>query len=317
MKEIYTDFHFAGGTMSGDQFNCKIGAATFEGMSARPLKKSWTEIYALTAQAEALEKEGKTPSPEMVRQLVDFYVDLLTAFSTKPIQIDGFDCSGKDDKGKPVHIATGAFTAGGFEPGIYPEFSVDGLDLTVEDDGYVRLGNFTWKRMDVNGAIEALKAATTLDDAWFAANWRKLIPIFDGFSAADLAIDVPDEEKEGERVQATAASLDATFGQYVNGTPADISLSLEGLVVPITAAMTESRRPSSSLGASPRSPSASVPSCTGTSRPRPSSSITCSSTPATSARFRSPARSATPPRRSSTTTPTLRPWPPRCSRSRT
>ena len=243
MKQIYADFTFEGGTLTGTGFSCEIGAAHAEGFSARALRQGWPEIYALTAEAEAAEKAGTKVSPETVRKLVDFYTDLLTAFSTRPMQLDGVDCSGTDEAGKPAKFAFGAFTAAGFEPGIYPEFSLDDLDITVANDGYIRLGNFTWKRMDFNAAIEALRAATTLDEEWFAANWRKILPAMEGLSVTDLEVDVPDSGKPGERTQASLAAFDATLGQYVNGMPADISLTLEGLVVPITEAMTESPAP--------------------------------------------------------------------------
>lgn len=235
MKEVYADFKFAGGTMgAGELFNCTFGPMAAGSFSARPLKQSMTDIQGLIMEAEAAEKAGTTFPPEKIKQLVLFYTDLLTAFSTSPMTFEGFSCSGKDEKGKPVAISSGPITAGSFEPAIYPQFSLDDFRIGTEGEGHVNFGNFTWKRMDFANAIATLEAAATLDEAYFAANWRKLVPYFDGFSVTDLDVDVPDESKPGERVTGTIGSFDATLGNYFNGVPADIALTLANFILPVT-----------------------------------------------------------------------------------
>jgi len=238
LREVYSDFTFSGGTFAVDGvFNCDIGGAEVASFSARPLKQSMGDIQGLILEAEAAEKAGTPIEPEQIKQIVLFYTDLLTAFSSSPMTFDGIDCSGKDDAGKPLAFSTGTITAGGFEPAIYPDFSLDDLKIEVEGDGHVNFGNFTWKRMDFTTAIEIVEAATTLDEAFFTANWRRLVPAMDGFSLANLDFDVPDPDKPGERVKGTLGSFDATLGNYVNGIPGDVALTLANFILPITADM--------------------------------------------------------------------------------
>ncbi|OEO31953.1 hypothetical protein VW23_013705 [Devosia insulae DS-56] len=240
MKEVYTDFKFSGGSLKGgDVVNCDFGAAELGSFSARPLKQSMTEINALVMEAEAAQKAGTDVAPETVAKLVRFYADMFTAFSSTPMTFEGFSCSGKDDKGNPLTVASGPITVGGFEPAIYPEISLDDFDMTVENDGFLKFGNFTWKQMDFTAAIAAIEAATTLDEAYFTANWRKLVPALDGMSLTDLTIDVPDPESSGKRITGTLGAFDATLGNYVNGIPANISLNLANFILPITADMTD------------------------------------------------------------------------------
>lgn len=240
MKEVYSEFKFSGGSLkAGDAVSCTFGAAELGGFSARPLKQSMADINALVLEAESAQKAGTEVAPETVSKLVRFYADMLTAFSSTPMTFDGFDCSGKDDKGNPLTIASGPITVGGYQPAIYPAVSLDDFNMTVENDGFVKFGNFTWKQMDFTAAIAAIQAATTLDEAYFTANWRKLVPALDGMSLADLSIDVPDPESSGKRITGTLGAFDATLGNYVNGIPASIGLSLSNFILPITAEMTD------------------------------------------------------------------------------
>lgn len=240
MKEVYADFKFSGGSLKGgDAFSCEFGTGELGSFSARPLKQNFTEINALIVQADAAQKAGTEVAPETVDKLVRFYADMFTAFSSTPMTFNGFTCSGKDDKSNPLTVASGPITVGGFEPAIYPAISLDDFDMTVENDGFLKFGNFTWKKMDFTAAIAAIEAATKLDEAYFTANWRKLVPALDGMSLADLSIDVPDPEASGKRITGTLGAFDATLGNYVNGIPADIALSLSNFILPITADMTD------------------------------------------------------------------------------
>ncbi len=240
MKEVYTDFKFSGGSLkAGDVFNCTFGTGELGGFSARPLQHNFAEVNNLVMEAEAAQKAGTEVAPETVDKLVRFYADMFTAFSSTPMTFTGFDCSGKDEKGNPLTVASGPITIGGFEPAIYPAISLDDFDMTVENDGFLKFGNFTWKKMDFTAAVAAIEAAAKLDEAYFTANWRKLVPALDGMSLADLSIDVPDPEAEGKRITGTLGAFDATLGNYVNGIPADIALSLSNFILPITAEMTD------------------------------------------------------------------------------
>ncbi|MBN9316434.1 MAG: hypothetical protein J0I99_11885 [Devosia sp.] len=240
IKEVYSDFRFAGGTFgAGDLFSCTFGPAEVGGFSARPLKYNMAEIQSLIVEAEAAQTAGTPVPPEDVRKIALFYTDLLTAFSSSPMSLDGIDCSGKDENGKPMAFSIGEIAADGFEPAKYPAVSVDDLKIDVADEGHVNVGNFTWKKMDFSTAIAIIEAATTLDEAFFEANWRKLVPAMDGFSIAGLDVDTPDPEKPGERIKGTMGSFDATLGNYINGIPADITLRLGNFILPLTEEMTD------------------------------------------------------------------------------
>ncbi|WP_423067264.1 hypothetical protein [Devosia sp. CN2-171] len=240
MKEVYSDFKFAGGTIgAGDLFSCTFGPAEVGSFSARPLKQNMAEVQSLILKAEAAQTAGTPVPPEDIKQIALFYTDLLTAFTSTPMTFAGFECAGKDEAGKAMNFSVGTMTADGFEPAKYPAFSLDDLKIDVEGDGHVNFGNFTWKKMDFSTAIATVEAAATLDEAFFEANWRQLVPAMDGFSLASLDVDTPNPDKPGERITGTIGSFDATLGNYINGIPANIALSLGNFILPLTAEMTD------------------------------------------------------------------------------
>ena len=234
MKPLYVDFALEGMTFASDSFNCEIGPAAAERFSARPIGISFEEMIAVSAELEAAETSGNPPSPEAIARFVEFYVDFLTAMDSTPMTVDGMSCEGSDPDGKKIALSSGPLTVGGFKPGLYPSFGVDDFEMRVVDDGWLQFGNFTWKDMDLNGPIAAvLEAKDALSEAWFEANWRKIIPAIEGFSLADFSMDIPDPENAGERLQAQIAWLDVSLADYVNGIPSRISAVGKGIEVPL------------------------------------------------------------------------------------
>lgn len=226
IRPVYADFVFDGMEIKGPEFSCEVGPARTAEFAARPLQYSFQDMMVHAQQLEAAEKAGSEPSPEVITRMIAFYVDFLTAFKSSPTEFDGLTCSGKDDEGNKLEVRSGALTIGGFEPGTYPEISLNDLRIDVENEGWLELANFTWKAMDFSTAIATLKGAgTAIDQSWLKANWRKLIPVFDGLSISGFGIDVPDEEKSGERIQASIGGLDVSLADYVNGIPASVALS--------------------------------------------------------------------------------------------
>lgn len=226
IRPIYADFVFDGMEIKGPDFSCEVGPARVAEFSARPLQYSFQDMIAHAQQLEAAEETGSEPSPEAVAGMIAFYVDFLTAFKSSPTEFDGLTCSGRDDKGNKLQIRSGALMMGGFEPGTYPEISLNDLRIDVENDGWMELANFTWKAMDFNTAIAALKGVgTAIDPSWIEANWRKLIPVVEGLSISGFGMDIPNEEKSGERVQASIGGLDVSLADYVNGVPANVAFS--------------------------------------------------------------------------------------------
>ncbi len=240
MKEVYADFQFEGGTFrvgtsAAPVITCTFGAATAGRFLARPLRTSLADLEAVILRVQEAQKTDPSamPAPADVKLLVGYYTDLLTAFASDPMKFEGFDCSGSDvTSGKPFKVASGAIDVGTFEPGIYPDISLNGFNVEA-DDGFVTVGNFTWKKMDLNGPIQVLDAATTLDENWFIANWRKLVPAMDGLSIADVSFDLPDSGTPGQRTRGKAGLFDVTLGSYVNGLPSAIAVALDGATLPL------------------------------------------------------------------------------------
>jgi hypothetical protein len=234
MQVIYRDFGLEGGSIAGDAFNCSLGAATTAEFSARPLQGTFTEMMKVTADLEAAERSATAPPPEAVAAIIRYYADLLTAFRTTPTTFEGFACSGTDPQGGSFALTSGPVEMGAYEPGIYPTIALDDFSFEAQD-GWFRLGNFTWKPMDMNDAIENLvEGADQVDEAWFEKHWRFLIPAFEGFSLEGLAFDIPEQGRgPGARVAAEIASLDVTLGDYVNGIPSSITTHGDGIDIAV------------------------------------------------------------------------------------
>jgi len=229
LETIYTDFSFSGGTLDVPEASCTLGGMTAAELKARPLNYAFPEIMAL---AESLEAEDETPSPEAVGELMRMYVDLFTAFESSPADFEGLDCSGVDDEGNSVDFSIAGMSTGGMRPGIYPSLTMDGLDVTVENDGTVQVGNITIEEIDFSGPIAAINAAPeAIDEAWLTANARALMPAFGGFSLSDILVDVPDPDVEGERIAASVGTFDLALGAYLNGVPTQLRTSASNVVV--------------------------------------------------------------------------------------
>ena len=221
LETIYTDFTFEGGTFEAPEVSCTMGSMTAAEFKARPFKYTFAEIMALGEALEAT--DGDQPSPEVMGSALRMYVDLFTAFESSSAEFGGFDCSGVDDEGRDLTFKVAGMSMDGMRPGIYPAISIDGLDVEVEGDGSVQVGNMTFKEMDLSAPIAAIAGAPeAIDEAWLTANARSLIPAFAGFSFSDVAVDVPDPETEGARIQASIGAFDLSLADYLNGIPTDI-----------------------------------------------------------------------------------------------
>ena len=229
LQTIYTDFSFAGGSLTTPEVSCTFGGMTAAEFKARPLRYSFVEIVAL---ADEMEAAGDDISPELTGKALRIYADMLTAFESSPVEFDGIDCEGTDDEGRPLTIALGGMSMAGMSPGIYPALSMDGLKVSVEGDGEVSVGKFDFKQMDLSGPIAAIEAAPDLiDPVWLEANARALIPAMAGFSFDDVMIDVPDPEVADARIKATIGGFDLSLGEYLNGIPTVISMTGSNIVV--------------------------------------------------------------------------------------
>ncbi|MET3924998.1 hypothetical protein [Devosia sp. 2618] len=228
LKTIYTDLSFEGGSLESTEISCNIGAMAAAEVKARPFKYSFAEIMSLAQSLEGAD----APPPELIGKIMRMYADMFTAIETSPMTFDGIDCSGVDDSDRAIDFSIAGITMGAMTPGIYPSISMDGFDVTVEDDGVVQIGNFTMKALDFTSAIATVEAAPELiDEAWLEANARSLIPAFGGFSFSDVVVDVPDEQSDGERIKASVGGFDLGLSNYFQGIPTAILVNANNIVV--------------------------------------------------------------------------------------
>ena len=228
MRTIYENFVLEGGTVTSDAVNCVIGSASAETFKARPLKGTFTDLMKYSTELQRVEEDKQEPSPEAIAAVVDFYADMLTAMESSPTLFEGFSCEGTDDDGKEFVLSAGPANVGGMAPGIYPGFSLDNFAMEATD-GWFRLGNFTWKPMDIEDALENLaEAKGEINEKWLETNWRYVIPQIQGMSLTDLAMDVPGEGSDA-RVQMSLDAFDISLGDFVNGIPATIRTSASGI----------------------------------------------------------------------------------------
>lgn len=227
METLYADFVMEGGTITADELNCDIGAISGDEVRGRPIKTSFVEIMAI---AQQMEDNPDEVDPAFMGKFISMYADVLTAFESTEFTFDGFSCNGTDDEGRAMTFSIGNMIMAGMSPGIYPQISMDDFVINVEGDGVFTLGNFTMKQFDLSSTIAALEAAPDdVDEAWFDANARSLIPSFEGLSFSGLSVDIPDPDADGERIVADVDDFDLTLGNYVNGIPSLIDTSASGI----------------------------------------------------------------------------------------
>ncbi len=227
LREVYSSFTFDGGEIDYGVFACQIGGMSSGSFSARAPATSFSELFEVISELEAEPDSEAPPSPEAVSTLVNFYLDFITAFRSDPISFDGFDCEGGED-GDRFTVGGGPIYSDAYEPGFYPATGMDAFEIDMGDKGGLEMGNFVWKAMDLTGPIEALRSASVLDEAWFIANWRKLVPAMDGFSLSGLVFDFVADDGTPP-VSGALDSMDLTLGSWINGVPSDIAFSVENL----------------------------------------------------------------------------------------
>jgi hypothetical protein len=230
LKPIYRNFTWDGAKFETDEVSCDIGKIATDEFDARPLKVSFQELTDAANQLEAA-KDGPPPAGAMGR-VVSFLTDIFQAFKSTPTTIGAIDCSGQGKDGKPFTLALGGVQIDGFSPGSYPALTINDLKIGASD-GSVGLKSATFKSIDFSQPLAALKAANGVDPEWFDKNWRQIIPAWGGMALSGLAIDVPDPEQAGGRVQLNVADFDLTLSDYLNGIPTKVSSSAHGVDMPL------------------------------------------------------------------------------------
>jgi len=231
MKTMYQNLDFEGGTLTGPDFSCEMGAFHVDDFKARPLKMPLGDLLKLLTSDQF---KQDNPSPEAIGKLLNFYVDLFTAFESSPTVLQKLACSGKDDKGENVAVSVGPLTIGGFGHAQYPAIEAKNLSIDAGASGKLELGDVTMKKMDLTSVLAAIQSAPAAPtQEWFTANARKLIPAFEGFAFGGLKLDAPDTDNPGQRIKGTVADFDLSLGEYFAGIPTKISTSANHIVIDI------------------------------------------------------------------------------------
>ncbi len=227
IRTIYTDFSATGGTMHADDVDCTFGGVTGAEFKARPLKTSFVDMMAL---AQAVENEPDDMDPALIGKVVHMYADILTAFETSEVHFDGFSCAGEDSDGQAMQFEIAGMVMGSMSPGIYPGISMDGFSMVMDEEGSMSLDNLTIKQTDLSTTIATLESVPDdVNEAWFDANARQLIPSMEGMSFTGFDMDVPDPDGGGTRVQVSIAAFDLTLLDYLNGIPTNFDISAQGI----------------------------------------------------------------------------------------
>lgn len=235
-RPLTSSFTIDGASFTGPDVTCSIGPWSGQGMEAKPVTVLLKDVIAAGTQIDA---DKQNPPPAAMKTIVTYVLDILTSFRTHPIEVTGLDCKGTSPQASG-EVKLAKIAVGGFEPGIYPAISFEGLDITTDQQGTVSIGKAELKPIDLNPPINAVRAEIdNLSPAWFDRNGRKLIPSMEGLDLADIKIDVTDPTDPTQRLQASLADFDLTMSDYINGIPSKVSVSTHGLDVPLDADSTD------------------------------------------------------------------------------
>jgi hypothetical protein len=234
-QTAYTDAKLDGGTVTSDELNCTIGSATLGEAKVKPMKVSFGELMTLVNSPEF--SGTAQPSPASLKKLFDFYAELFADFQTTPMVLSSLDCTATDKKAadQVYKFKTGPLTIGAFGNMRYPSLEVQNLSVTAPD-GTFALADAKWKSFDLSDTFAKLQSAPSLTKEWFTANARNLIPPFEGFSVAGLALDVPDSQHAGERIKIGLADFDLTLGKWLAGIPTAIDTSAHHFTMDVPSA---------------------------------------------------------------------------------
>lgn len=230
MSPLYHSFSTASGSHEGPLYACTYGEISVLQTVGRPVKVGLQEAIAAVEQ---LTSTDGAPSEEAITTLIGYGADLMRSFAGGSASVDGISCTGPED-GPPVTVTIDSAQSGDFQPGVYPDFVISGVSVEAGELGHGALGEFVVKQTDLNPLLDGLEAAGgALSDAWFEENWRSLIPAFAGLSLAGLDMDVPNPEQPDSRVQAKVEAFDLSLGKYREGIPTEVSISGDGIEVPL------------------------------------------------------------------------------------
>lgn len=227
-RVVFKDAVIDGGTLVAPDANCTLGRFEFSELRARATDVSIVDLISIVTQMEA---QGDTPDSALVAQMFSNLMEIAAAFEMKPARFDGLSCAGVDDDEQPVEITVGPVEIGAYANLVYPRISMDDWVIKAQD-GEMTLGNVTLKPIDYSNFFKTISEATEeLNDAWFEAHAREMVPEIDGLSFSDFTIDVANAEKPGQRIIASVGGFDLDLSDYINGIPTVVSADIDDLHV--------------------------------------------------------------------------------------
>jgi len=225
---IYKDAVIEGGTLVAPDVNCTIGRFDFSELRARETSVSIVDLISIATQLEA---QGDTPDSALLAQMFGNLTEIAAAYEMMPARFDGLSCAGLDDDGQPIEITVGPVEIGAYADLIYPRISMNDW-LIKAQGGEMTLGNVTLKPIDYSNFFETISEATEeLNDAWFEAHARELVPEIEGLSFSDFAMDIADESNSDRRIIASVGGFDLGLSDYLNGIPTIVSATIDDLHV--------------------------------------------------------------------------------------
>lgn len=239
MQTIYSSSTGAGQKITSAVFSCEIGESSSGGLRMRPLKLSFARFIEISNKMAVVDGQPAKVSPEDLRDYVGFIADLFHAFEYDPGTFGGFSCSGSGPDGRPFTVSLGSAATDGYLDGALRAITLKDFKLTA-DDGNVSLGSTVFKPLDFKPWIKALESnIDEVNPEWLSRNWRLLVPAWDGFAFSGLAVDVPDTNVPGGRVNVKVADFDLSLSNYINGIPSQISSFAKEVDVPFPETSTD------------------------------------------------------------------------------
>lgn len=224
---IYRNLAMTGGPVVAPGLsNCAIGAIRAREFSARPLTIAMAELQTLSDRAKV--RQGF--DPVVIGKLVLLYDWIFNGVVSAPMEFDGFRCTVRAPKQETVSIGLGKAMIGAFGNGRYPSFGLNDLELTSSENVAVKIKSLLFKGMNFKHVMEAVvPIREQLTPEWFAGNYRKLIPHFDGLKVEGVSFVVPDKEKSLETISGALELFDLTLGGYRAGIPSDVAIDTRHL----------------------------------------------------------------------------------------
>lgn len=223
---LYDGFRLGDGGYDGDRAKCSFG--TFESGALEILAGFDWELMDKIALDESLSEDER----ETLSNAAAF--DMFAAFRLSHLEMGEIFCSAYDPDRGPIEVLVGGFSAGAFEPGLFPAITIENLDYTIVDGSEAGTARFGMMAFDGMDYAHLLGSQFLWPDADGFERARRTIPHIFGFSIRDAEMDIPDG---GDRIAVAIEAFDMTLDNWVNGLPTSVSMSIDNQTVSLASSM--------------------------------------------------------------------------------